>query len=126
MILTNDLAAAFLRWSKREAGNTPRWVAAQKTYLAWWQEKIPHVDLRRARLADHVLPALKATGCRPHKIAVLKRLYSWLRKVEHRISAAEDPTLDTLSVPQSRPEQARRMVAPVIPAAGATSSAHSG
>ncbi len=66
------------------------------------------MDLRRADLARHVLPPLAKATCKPQRIAVLKRFYSWLRREEHKITPAEDPTLDTLSVPQSRPEQLRR------------------
>ncbi|HSN13441.1 MAG TPA: hypothetical protein VLT61_02345, partial [Anaeromyxobacteraceae bacterium] len=95
--LDETLTKAFLEWSVAPrkdggAGNTPRWVGQQRLYLAWWADRLLRVDLRRASLRDHILPAMKGATCRPQKIAVLKRLYSWLRKVEHRIASAEDPT----------------------------------
>lgn len=114
--LDEDLARAFLAWSVAPrkdggAGNTPRWVGQQRLYLAAWADHLHGVDLRRATLRDHVLPALKGATCRPQRIAVLKRLYSWLRKVEHRIESSEDPTLDQLTVPAASPEQLRRVKA---------------
>ncbi len=57
---------------------------------------------------DHIKPALKTAGNVPHRIAVLKSLYSWLRKEKHLLSVNEDPTFQTLVVPQARPEQWKR------------------
>src|SRR5205814_616044 len=66
-------------------------------------------DLRGASLTKHILPSLEGGTARGPRIAVLKRLYSYLRKVTHRISREDDPTLETLTVPQSRPEQWKRV-----------------
>ena len=111
--LDGELSKLFLAWSKRPrkeggAGNTLRWVTQQKLYLAAWAEQLGKVDLRRADLARDILPALKGATCLPQRIAVLKRLYSWLRKVEHKIDPTEDPTLHTLAVPQYEPAQHTR------------------
>ncbi len=73
--------------------------------LSWWMERLVRVDLRRASLRDHILPALERAPGRRQRIEVIKALYGWLRKVEHVMGAAEDPTLDTLTVPQARPAQ---------------------
>ena len=59
-------------------------------------------------LTDHILPALQGEANRQHRIAVLKALYSWLRKEKHVLGAAQDPTFQTLSVPQAQPEQWKR------------------
>jgi integrase len=114
--LDEHLSQGFLDWSLRPrreggAGNTPRWVGQQRLYLATWAEALAGVDLRRASLADNIMPALNGATCRPQRIAVLKRLYSWLRKVEQRIRREEDPTLDTLAVPQYEPAQQRKVKA---------------
>jgi len=108
--LDAKLSEEFLAWSEAPdgGGNTARWVGQQRLYLATWAEALRGVDLRRASLVEHILPPLKKATSRPQRIATLKRLYSWLRKVRHTLTPSEDPTLDTLSVPQNRPEQLRR------------------
>ncbi len=108
--LDEDLVRDFLAWSKAK-GNTARWRGQQRLYLAWWAEKLRGVDLRGADLGGTILPALRGAPARPQRIAVLKVLYTWLRRERRAISAAEDPTLDALSVPQSKPEQLRRVKA---------------
>jgi hypothetical protein len=106
--LDEDLSRDFLAWPEREKGNSSRWVGQQRLYLAWWAERLRGVDLRRARLADHVMPALRGATAKAQRIAVLKVLYAWLRKERHVISAVEDPTLGTLMVPQAKPAQLKR------------------
>lgn len=111
--LDAELAKLFLAWSKRPrkdggAGNTLRWVTQQRLYLDTWAQRLKGVDLRRAGLARDILPALEDCTCRPQRIAVIKRLYSWLRKVRHELSPSEDPTLNTLTVPQYEPAQQTR------------------
>lgn len=110
--LDDILSREFLKWSlapeaQGGRGNTKQWVGKQKAALTWWAERFGNVDLRRATLRDHILPQLKGTPGRAHKIRVLKALFSWLRKVEHRISSAEDPCID-LMTPQSEPAQWKR------------------
>src|SRR5215472_129321 len=90
------LANEFLTWSRDVQHNTPKWVAEQKLYLAWWADQLPGCNLRGLSLHDRILPALERVKARAPRIAVLKRLYSWLRKVQHAISLAEDPTFQTL------------------------------
>jgi hypothetical protein len=107
--LDEKLAEDFLTHSRDVDRNSKPWVRKQKGYLAWWAEELGGVDLRRANLAHDILAALKKTkDARNHRIAVLKRLYSYLRTVRHVLSAAEDPTFGTLRVPQSSPEQWKR------------------
>ena len=66
------------------------------------------MDQRRATLRDHIRPALDAEETRlPHKIAVIKRLYSWLRETD-RISNAEDPVMRKLKAPPPRVAQLER------------------
>jgi integrase len=110
--LTEKLVRRFLTWSLHEKKNSKRWVGQQKLYLAWWADRLKGVDLRGASLTDKILPQIRhKTPARPQRIAVLKVFYSWLRKEEHLISTAEDPTLFTLSVPQSKAEQLTRVKA---------------
>jgi integrase len=105
--LTADLSKEFLEWSLAK-GNTRLWVNSQRNRLAHWIEDIGNVDLRKVTLRDHIAPALdRRKSCRPHRIAVLKAFFGWLRKVKHEITSSEDPTLD-LPVPQARPEKWKR------------------
>lgn len=110
--LDEDHVKAFLRWSKHEKGNTPAWTTKQKAELKWWAERLPGVDLRGDPrgdlLRDRIVPALEGASDRAKRIAVLKTFYSWLLKVRHEITAAEDPTFRALSAPPSRPAQHTR------------------
>lgn len=110
VFLDADLSAAFLL---AHLGNSGPWQARQHRLIAFWTERLAGVDLRRATLRDHILPALPAKG-RAMRIAVVKRLYSWLRETD-KISAAEDPCLGKLKMPQARPAQVER--SKVIPLA---------
>ena len=110
VFLTNDQAKAFLRWSQVERENSDQWVKKQKAILAWWMEHLKGVDLRRATLQDHILPPLagpKVHG-KSQRIEIIKTFYGWLRKVEHTISAHEDPTYGALPAGQGRPAQHRK------------------
>lgn len=105
VVLDVEMVKAFLRWSRDDKGNSIQWVAQQKRYLAWWAGKLRGRDLRRVSLRDHIRPALDSTPNERQRIEVIKALYGWLRKARHVITAAEDPTYGSLSVPQGRPEQ---------------------
>lgn len=99
----------FLAWSETAKRNSYEWIKKQRELLYWWSESLDGRDLRRLSLTEDILPALDKIGTRrAHRIAVLKALYGWLRKVRHALTPAEDPTMGTLSVPQSRPEQWKR------------------
>lgn len=113
MHLDEELVRAFLAWSLNEKGNTSAWVAKQKAHLAWWADKLAGVDLRRASLRDHIVPAYQGATDVGSRVRVLKAFYGWLRKVTHTINAAEDPTLGVLSVPAAKPAQ--RTKSKVIP-----------
>lgn len=104
LLLTQKLIDAFLTFSESVKKNTPKWVAKQRQILEWWMSKLPNKDLRKLTLRDDIVPKLTGQTRRKHRIAVIKMLYSWLRKVEHRITNKEDPTLD-LAVPQAKPAQ---------------------
>ncbi len=97
------LTLAFLTWSRDVQENSAHWVAKQKRYLAWWAGTLKGLDLRRVSLALHIKTALDTAKGQAHRIAVLKALYSWLRKERHTLTADEDPTFGTLAVPQSDP-----------------------
>lgn len=109
--LDATLVAEFLDWSLNVAKNTPTWVRAQRNYLAWWSDRIGGKNLRTLDLGTDILPKLAREKARQPKIAVLKRLYSWLRTDRHILDVTEDPTFGRLKVPQSQPEQWRRVKA---------------
>ena len=103
--LNDSLIAAFLAFSRSE-GNTEKWVGAQRRYLRWWAEQLDGVSLRSVSLELQILPALDSVaGGHQPRIAVIKRLYSWLRTVRFQVEPAEDPTFGRLHVPQSAPAQ---------------------
>lgn len=106
--LDETLSQEFLAWSKDEKKNSRSWRTKQRSLLAWWAEKLHGVDLRRASLRDHILPALKGQTSRHHRISVIKALYTWLRAEAHRISTAEDPVYGQLRVPQAPPAQLKK------------------
>jgi integrase len=106
--LDEKLASEFLAWCRDEKKNSPDWLRHQRDYIAWWADRLRGIDLRRATLADHILPPLKGAPARAHRIAVVKSVFSYLRKQTHQITAAQDPTFGTLSVPQAQPELWRR------------------
>jgi hypothetical protein len=89
-------------------------LADQRRYLAWWSDRFRGSDLRRVTLRDHIFPALDGVGGRAPRIAVIKRLYAWLRERDV-ITPAEDPTYGRLKVPQAKPAQWER--SKVIPRA---------
>jgi integrase len=101
--LDDDLIARFIQYS-RGKGNTSDWIAEQKNHLRALQKGLRNTDLRGLRLGT-LLPLVSGNA---HRTAVAKSLFSWLRKVEHRLSATDDPTFGTLTVPQRRPG-ARRL-----------------
>jgi integrase len=107
LYLENKLVERFLAWSAGERGNSAGWLVKQKAFLADWMEELGAVNLRRLSLRDHVVPALEGATSRRHRLAVLKALYSWLRKHEHVLTSAEDPTID-MPLPQIEPAQWKR------------------
>jgi integrase len=105
LVLNDDLARRFLKWSRDTKGNSIEWVGAQKRILVWWSARLGRRDLRRVTLRDHVRPALDSAKGEKHRIEVLKALYRWLRVERNLIDPSEDPTYGALAVPQGRPEQ---------------------
>ncbi|HET6412040.1 MAG TPA: hypothetical protein VFG53_08265 [Anaeromyxobacter sp.] len=106
LYLDDELVKEHLAYSEAE-GNSAPWRRKQKHILAWWAERLDGIDLRRASLTDHILPALKRKDAtaKHHRIAVLKGFYTWLRTEVHRISTAEDPVFGQLQVPQVKAAQ---------------------
>lgn len=108
VVLDIKLMRSFLRWSAKEKRNSKHWVRRQRLYLRWWADELDGRCLRTVSVPKHVLPPLDEVTSRTHRIAVLKCLYSWLRRVRHQLAPAEDPTLGVLTVPQATPAQHRR------------------
>lgn len=93
----------FLTYCKDVKKNSPSWLYQQRRYVAWWAKQLQGVSLARATLREQIIPALKDQTARAHRIATIKALYAWLRKIENLLTPADDPTLDTLMVPQAKP-----------------------
>jgi len=102
--LDAERLAAFLRWSKLERRNSPKWVKDQKRYLGWWRDQLEGHDLRTLPVVL-VKGRLRRQKSSAHRIAVLKRFVSWLVVEDGTLS--DDP-LRSLHVPQARPAQWRR------------------
>jgi integrase len=102
--LDDALIEQFCSWSRSDKKNTAEWVEKQRAVLTWWKERLGPKDLRRLTLTDDIDPHLVSPTGRAKRIAVLKALFGWLRKNLHRLTNAQDPTLD-LTVPQSKPAQ---------------------
>lgn len=107
-----DLVAKFLEFSRDSRKNSAPYIREQKRLLAMWADAgLAGVDLRRATLRDHILPAaekFKQGRTRELAKSILKAFYSWLRTEKHLILAAEDPTYGSLRVEQGRPAQIDR------------------
>ncbi|HEY4884134.1 MAG TPA: site-specific integrase [Myxococcales bacterium] len=85
---------------------TKNWWNMKRRFLEKLLVKLNGVDLRGADL-QVILKAIERETSRPHLIATIKHLYSWLRDAEgaNLLTAGEDPTLAKLKVPQSSPQQ---------------------
>lgn len=84
--------------------NSEKYRREKQAHLAWWAGKLRRVDLRRATMRDHILPALDGAASRNMRIATLKHLYSWLRETD-QIATAEDPTFGKLRADPVAPAQ---------------------
>lgn len=106
LLLDRDLVAEFLGAQKGKEVSA-NWRRLQRFYLGRWSEALRGRDLRHLDLDRDVLPALAKYPSRPHMVAVLKRLFAYLRSVEggRKIKPGEDPTLDALPCVRSRPAQ---------------------
>ena len=107
MALTPTLIEAFIWYSGEMKKNSKSWVARQRRVMEWWAGKLKGLDLRQAKLGEHIVPALDGVRGRKPRIATLKVFYSWLQKVRYVIEANDNPTL-SLPVPQPLPEQWKR------------------
>src|SRR6266849_2527647 len=104
LVLNEDLIEKYAKWCRESTeASDPLWLEAKKRYLRWWSECFDLRPLTNMTLS-RVLECLDGQVSRADRIKSLKHLYSWLRQTD-QITAAEDPTLDTLPVPQSKPEQ---------------------
>jgi hypothetical protein len=87
-----EQAKQYLAYSRNERQNTRAWVTKQRAILSWWAEQLKGIDLRGASVRDSILPALDRAAGKAHKVAVLKALYTWLRRERREITLAEDAT----------------------------------
>ena len=119
--LDDVLVNEYLGWCAEE-GQSKAWRSKKRVFLAWWVKKLYKRNLRgldkRTILA--CIPKGR-TKSRPHKVAVLKSLYEYLRNPEQRlashpdaqtITAGEDPMID-FRVAQGAPAQSHGGKAPV-------------
>lgn len=129
VFITKALVQSYLDYCDQphdeRPANTAEWRNKKHILLTWWatalvDERGKALDLRarpgvpgHVALKEHVLPVLngdrernipRAKG-KGHRIRALKHFYSWLRTVEHKIDAHEDPLFGTLKTPQSRGAQ---------------------
>ena len=119
VLLDVEVANRFLTWCRDVKKNSPLWVGKQKRYVAWWATKLKGKNLAKLSLKYDIEAALVGEKAIAHRIATIKAIYSWLRKVDRTIALPEDPTFGTLSVPQSDPHH-REMKDKSIPAADYT------
>jgi integrase len=104
VVLSDDMLVRYSKWCAEVAENTdPNWIAQKERYLRWWMEVFDGRPLNVVKLSA-LLEALDGQASRKNRIIAIKHLYAWLRQTD-QIQAHEDPTLDTLPVPQSKPEQ---------------------
>lgn len=114
LVLDDDLIEKYRTWCRTNTDSKDeRHLAAKCRYLNWWKEQLDERPLVSVRLAaiHEILGELPA---RKDRIVAIKHLYAYLRKTG-QIKAGEDPTLNTLSVPQSQPEQDTSGKSKVIP-----------
>jgi integrase len=117
------LVTAYMRHAsapKEDNGreNSQKWMNEKKHLLMWWAEKLVDgegrtLDLRRVKLAKHVLPVLEPEKGKRHKREAVKALYGWLRKTG-QITTAEDPVM-SLPVGQGRVAQTEGGKNKVVP-----------
>jgi integrase len=107
VVLDVGLAKEFLAASKAK-GNSRAWRVNQRQHLDWWQTQLGGRDLRAGRRGavtiEHIEKALDGAPSRRQRVAVLKSLFAWLRRM-HRIATAEDPTWGQITVPPTRTAQ---------------------
>ena len=103
LVLDDTLLEAFLTYSRNEKRNTQAWVRNQRRYLAWWRDVLEERDLRKLTIRDLVGHLEDENGkpiaANKMRREVIKALCSWLREERHKLTKAEDATLD-LRIPQ--------------------------
>ena len=107
LALDEKLVDQFIAYSRDMKGNTPRWCDVQKRLLDSWRQELAGKSLKRLDLGRDVIPHLDGVRELKNRIATLKALFGWLRKVRHLITSNQDCSRD-LSVPQAKPAQATR------------------
>lgn len=114
LVLTAGMLVQFYDWQVAQ-GLTPKYARETFTWLKRWVRALKGVNLRSARLARDVMPALDAArpGARRPLMASLKTLFAWLRTERHELTSAEDATRD-LKLAQSAPAKHRKKVAHAV------------
>lgn len=116
LVLDEAMIERYASWCRENTeSQDPRWLEAKKRYLRWWAEQLGGKTLSSVSLS-RILDALAGQPSRKDRVVAIKHLYSWLRRTD-QLAASDDPTLDTLAVPQSRPEQDTSGESKVIPEA---------
>jgi integrase len=103
-VLDDALIDRYAAWCReRTDSEDERWLQQKRRALAWWRDVLKGRSLATVTLS-RILDALDTAPTRRDRIVAIKHLYSYLRQTD-QVSASDDPTLDALPVPQSRPEQ---------------------
>jgi integrase len=105
VLLDDTTIEGFRKWQAETQKNSPTYVSNLVRHLRWWAERLKGRDMRRLQLRADIMRVLGQTTDRNSAIKSIKAFYSWCRKVEFSVKAAEDPTLQTLTAPQSKPAQ---------------------
>lgn len=106
LALDEKLVDQFIAYSRDVKGNTPRWCDVQKRLLDSWRQELAGKSLKRLDLGRDVIPHLDGVRELKNRIATLKALFGWLRKVRHLITSNQDALATCLF---RRPSLRRRL-----------------
>lgn len=110
ILMTEELAKAYLKWLLEEKHDTQKHVRTVQNSLAMWADRLDGVDLRvqpghhQAWLRRHVVATAEL---KKRHVVALKAFYAWLRKVRHELETSQDPTFGTLAIKPARSAQAQ-------------------
>lgn len=108
LLLGDELILDFHQW-QLDKGNVSQHANAMANLMTMWLEDLGARNLKTLDLGRDIIPHLdRRKTRRRERIEAIKVFFSWLRKVRHVVTHAQDPTLNDLPVPQAVPEKRRR------------------